>query len=112
MFTMSAVSPDPMVPMEATWRFPVADAEEFDHRDNPAHIVVKRDPQLGRDVVELINVYWLNFRKKLGTHGPGSYQVLIMVKHIVASQGEASRSQCNLYTLTLSRSLPITDLCS
>jgi hypothetical protein len=41
LLTLADVVNDPMAPLEATWRFPVAQAEEFDHRGNPAHIVVE-----------------------------------------------------------------------
>jgi hypothetical protein len=34
-FFSTAEAPDPLVPLEATWRFPVAQAEEFDHLRNP-----------------------------------------------------------------------------
>ena len=70
---VAAVFNDPLAPIEATWRFPVAQAEEFDHRGNAAHIVVQRDQMVGRDVVILKNVYWLSFRKRLGPHTPGKY---------------------------------------
>ena len=75
MFTGSVVTPDPVAPLEATWRFSVADSEEFDHLGNPDHVIISRDPQLGSNVVELKNVCWLNFRKKLGVHVAGTYQV-------------------------------------
>lgn len=77
LLTLADVVNDPMAPLEATWRFPVAQAEEFDHRGNPAHIVVERDPMLGRDIVNLKNVYWLSFRKRFGPHTPGEKNIKI-----------------------------------
>ena len=68
-------SPAPMTPIEATWRFQVSQCEEFPHLGNPAHIISKRDPVLGREIVELKSVYWLKFNKNLGKHDAGCYQV-------------------------------------
>ena len=58
--------------LEATWRFQVSSAEEFDHLRNPRHFNVRFEPSFQREIVELKSVCWLKFTKKLGRHRPGN----------------------------------------
>ena len=67
--------PNSMALIEATWRFAVSESENFAHLENPKYIAITRDQQLRRNLVELKNVCWLDFNKKLGMHASGLYQV-------------------------------------
>jgi ankyrin repeat protein len=61
--------------LEQSWKFSVAGSEEFAHKENPNYIKIVKDNN--KDIIELIEICWLCFRKRLGKHPPGRYRTSI-----------------------------------
>lgn len=61
-----------------TWRFSVADCEDFPHLGS-RYISKHWDNSLNRYIVELHSVCWLLFKKTLGFHPKGQYQVRLRI---------------------------------